>query len=739
MFIDSHWNGKLFSGKLDGEVESLPVGLIADGNGANPSISTLAVGIEIICEPTEEAISAWQAKTHGLILAANQRRFADYEERVANRDATARLQLQGLSAERKAAIIQSELKRATLAMLTNQNFSTFNANRIDSFGFPYPTLRRPRRLSAYIRFFEQAVEWEHLEYAFFPYFWGSRASWVSKLLNAEADPQFADVPHLRRGPRGSADPAWIPGSIRDVSSIPARSLRPKSCSTSAARSGCRWCPSCGVRGGPRRLRIAGGRAVGVPHRVRPDPRAPRRTAAEVVACAGEWVEQPDADLLNTRAIVTLCSPSTNLRTARAAGRSPTTSGDCATWNAWPSGRTSSRGHSIAGRTRKAAECRRAIPEASRVISPYEAIAELGAARGARPGGPGAGRADLDKMTAERRNAVQREWLLGDSREAALGRALLVRAQPERQDEIFGWERLGVDPDSYWAERIRSAHMEFLLETADFGANEILRIMYLLDDTPGHLQDAALAWRDPDHLQRDANFPASAAAALRASFTNFKYWFDDPFRCDEFTGEAKRDPGGQGPQQARKDGTWPGHDLLVREPSDPVRHGRVPRRPVLAGRDVHLAAQQPQGGAVGPAAAWRHDRRASTSRHARVRVLRWLNERLRLGFAEWNAPGYYVEDIMPLLNLADFRRRQGDPDPRGDGDGSAGVRSRGAHARGCLCGFVRPRLLRAEELRLGTIHPGLRSSCSSANRVISSSPATRRRSSRPRQVTVRPTH
>ena len=39
--------------------------------------------------------------------------------------------------------------------------------------------------------------------------------------------------------------------------------------------------------------------------------------------------------------------------------------------------------------------------------------------------------------------------------------------------------------------------------------------------------------------------------------------------------------------------------------------------------------------------------------ARVRVLRWLNERLRLGFSEWNAPGYYVEDIMPLLNLADF--------------------------------------------------------------------------------------
>ena len=40
-------------------------------------------------------------------------------------------------------------------------------------------------------------------------------------------------------------------------------------------------------------------------------------------------------------------------------------------------------------------------------------------------------------------------------------------------------------------------------------------------------------------------------------------------------------------------------------------------------------------------------------HAKQRVLRWLNERLRLGFSEWNAPGYYVEDLLPLLNLADF--------------------------------------------------------------------------------------
>ncbi|MBG6058943.1 hypothetical protein RCH16_002058 [Cryobacterium sp. MP_M5] len=188
--IDGDWSGKVFTGRLDGEVESLPVGLIADGDGVSPGLCTLAVAIEIICEPTEAAIAAWQTKAHGLILAANQQRFADYEERVANRDATARLTLRDLTPEAKNRLIRTELQRTVLAVLTGQNFSTFNALRFDGLGFPYPDATATLALSAYIRFFEQAVEWDHLECAFFPYFWGSRSSWVSKLLTREADPRF---------------------------------------------------------------------------------------------------------------------------------------------------------------------------------------------------------------------------------------------------------------------------------------------------------------------------------------------------------------------------------------------------------------------------------------------------------------------------------------------------------------------------------------------------------------------
>jgi hypothetical protein len=185
------WSPKVFSGKLDGEVETIPVGLMADGDGQNPGLSTLTLGVEILCVPTDDTVAAWQTKTHGLILAANQQRFTDYEERVAERDAIARLQLQVLTTDQKQAIVRDELKRTALAVLTNQNFSGFNATRVDALGLPYPDAAATLALSAYIRFFEQAVEWDHLACAFMPYFWGSRSSWVSKLLSLERDSQFA--------------------------------------------------------------------------------------------------------------------------------------------------------------------------------------------------------------------------------------------------------------------------------------------------------------------------------------------------------------------------------------------------------------------------------------------------------------------------------------------------------------------------------------------------------------------
>jgi len=45
--------------------------------------------------------------------------------------------------------------------------------------------------------------------------------------------------------------------------------------------------------------------------------------------------------------------------------------------------------------------------------------------------------------------------------------------------------------------------------------------------------------------------------------------------------------------------------------------------------------------------------AEHMQRARRRILRWIDLRARIGFAEWNSNTYYDEDMTPLLNLADF--------------------------------------------------------------------------------------
>lgn len=264
---------------------------------------------------------------------------------------------------------------------------------------------------------------------------------------------------------------------------------------------------------------------------------------------------------------------------------------------------------------------------------------------------------LERMSDLERDALQRDWLLNDSRETALARALLVRANPERQDELFGWERAGVSMDEYWARHLPSVHMEYLIETADFGANEILRIIYLLDSTPEHLLDQAVHWRDPEHLERDPNFPEGVSAVLHDSYTNFKYWFDDPFRCDEFIGPTQAIRG----QETEADKAINPHEKM--DPGRDMTYWSENHRLLFSAAEYLAGQYWPdemfismrkyrKEGPGGPPRAGDMTGRQHMA-HARVRVLRWLNERLRMGFAEWNAPGYYVEDILPLMNLIDF--------------------------------------------------------------------------------------
>lgn len=250
----------------------------------------------------------------------------------------------------------------------------------------------------------------------------------------------------------------------------------------------------------------------------------------------------------------------------------------------------------------------------------------------------------------------RARLLAEDRLEKLVRTLLVRADPEQANELFAWHKVELDPETYWADKLASVHMRYLLDTADFGANEFLRILYMLGEIPPSLREAARAWRG-DGLDRDLNFPASGEATLARLFQEFKYWIDDPFRCDEFSGRTAD-------IRAQKD-----DDARLINPHEKMDAGQdmtywSENHRILFATAEYLAGQWWPDAQFVSARTFRKEGPDAPPRpgdltgreHAargRVRIRAWLDERLRLGFAEWNAPGYYVEDVVPLINLADF--------------------------------------------------------------------------------------
>jgi hypothetical protein len=63
----------------------------------------------------------------------------------------------------------------------------------------YPRPNVPPRANAHIgdqeaflRFFEQAFEWEHMMYLFYPYYWSRRTNWYDQALADNPDPLFAE-------------------------------------------------------------------------------------------------------------------------------------------------------------------------------------------------------------------------------------------------------------------------------------------------------------------------------------------------------------------------------------------------------------------------------------------------------------------------------------------------------------------------------------------------------------------
>lgn len=181
---DGDW---LWTTSLDSEVGSIPLAIDTF------HCSQVAVAIEVKCQRTDRALEKWQLETHAKLSAAHQAQVADYEEKLNQLKLQAGVAIQGRNPAANDILIRRELQKNCLSILTDQHFDLFDAV-VDSpvNGLPQIDIAEAAAEGAYVRFFEQAFEWEHMTYVTYPYFWGSKDQWDERLGYEDPDPAFTD-------------------------------------------------------------------------------------------------------------------------------------------------------------------------------------------------------------------------------------------------------------------------------------------------------------------------------------------------------------------------------------------------------------------------------------------------------------------------------------------------------------------------------------------------------------------
>jgi hypothetical protein len=156
---------------------TLTVKVSDDGCNDNARIS---VKITLTPDPVDNL--PWQLEVHKLLMEKYQNELDEYNRALAD------FQKQKENYYNKSEFVLSEtikmqLKQAAISYISCQFFDDNDAmkNKVKGCGFPQMDLPETKKEGEFVRFFEQAFEWQYMNYMLYPYFWSRKCSWEDKL------------------------------------------------------------------------------------------------------------------------------------------------------------------------------------------------------------------------------------------------------------------------------------------------------------------------------------------------------------------------------------------------------------------------------------------------------------------------------------------------------------------------------------------------------------------------------
>lgn len=176
--------GWVWSVSLTEERDSIPFALDTF------HVSQVAAAVEVKCQRTDRAMVKWRLDTHAKLTQAYKARLSEYEEKLASLEMQAGIAIRGKNPALNMELMKDELKKNCISILTEQHFDLFDAITLGANGLPQIDLFENAAEGPYVRFFEQAFEWEQMTWVTYPYFWGSKNQWDERIAYEDVDPAF---------------------------------------------------------------------------------------------------------------------------------------------------------------------------------------------------------------------------------------------------------------------------------------------------------------------------------------------------------------------------------------------------------------------------------------------------------------------------------------------------------------------------------------------------------------------
>jgi hypothetical protein len=148
-----------------------------------------AIAVEVHCRLTAEGFGKWQQAAYDSIMEAYLVQKSVYEEKLAARAIQKGVAILGRNPLENRRIEREELKKLVIMMLTGT--TSIARNSMQYTIEPNIDIHRACINGSWIRFFENAFEWNNLLYVLYPYFWGRKARWITALHFTDPDLDFA--------------------------------------------------------------------------------------------------------------------------------------------------------------------------------------------------------------------------------------------------------------------------------------------------------------------------------------------------------------------------------------------------------------------------------------------------------------------------------------------------------------------------------------------------------------------